>query len=139
MHEQRADRVKVVMRGGAPPLRQRHDLFAAIAPVQGNEAHALLRAGAGRRGTSAFLSSAMLRRSVSGAAQLSGINAGRRPETGKIRIRAFPASFWRRSDRQAAKRNAPANLPTARCMSSVRTGSKSLCNDGSALHDRAHH
>jgi hypothetical protein len=30
-------------------LRQRHDLFAAIAPVQGNEAHALLRAAAGRR------------------------------------------------------------------------------------------
>jgi hypothetical protein len=29
--------------GGAPPLRQRHDLFAAIAPVQRNEAHAPLR------------------------------------------------------------------------------------------------
>src|ERR1700680_3910668 len=64
MHEQRADRVKVVMRGGAPPLRQRHDLFAAIAPEQRYEVQALLRAGAGRR-ASAFLSSAMLRRSAS--------------------------------------------------------------------------
>jgi hypothetical protein len=27
------------------------------------------------------------------------------------------------------------NLPTARCMTSVRTGSKSSCNDGSPLHD----
>jgi hypothetical protein len=45
-------------------VRRRHDLFAAIAPEQRYEVQALLRAGAGRR-ASAFLSSAMLRRSAS--------------------------------------------------------------------------
>ena len=62
-HLRQAVRMNVVA-GGAPAVRRRHDLFAAIAPEQRYEVQALLRAGTGRR-ASAFLSSAMLRRSAS--------------------------------------------------------------------------
>jgi hypothetical protein len=89
----------------------------------------LLRAGAGRRGTSALLSSAMLRRSVSGAAQLSGscrsqakrdfsedvplMPVGRSGAAPSMPARCRAAGGERR---QASSRASPARRSTSRSM-----------------------